>query len=54
MFFPLGDDNTGRGTVPYVVYGLIALNALMWFVQLSAGDTFTAGYSAIPFEIPST
>jgi membrane associated rhomboid family serine protease len=51
MLFPLGDDNTDRQTTPYVVYGLIALNALVWLLQLSQGDAFTGGYAAIPFEI---
>jgi membrane associated rhomboid family serine protease len=51
MVFPLGDDNTDRATTPFVVYGLIALNALMWFLQLSSGDSFTSGWAAIPYEI---
>jgi membrane associated rhomboid family serine protease len=51
MLFPLGDDNTDRTTTPLVVYGLIAVNALMWFLQLSWGEEFTGGYAAIPFEI---
>jgi membrane associated rhomboid family serine protease len=51
MLFPLGDDNTGRETTPIVVYGLIAVNALVWLLQLSQGDSFTGGWAAIPYEI---
>jgi membrane associated rhomboid family serine protease len=51
MLFPLGDDNTDRKTTPFVVYGLIAVNALVWMLQLSWGEAFTVGYAAIPFEI---
>jgi membrane associated rhomboid family serine protease len=49
--FPIGDDNSGRKTTPYVVYGLILLNAIMFMAQLTLGDAFTMGWSAIPYEI---
>jgi membrane associated rhomboid family serine protease len=49
--FPIGDDNTGRGRRPWVVYGLIALNAVFFLAQLTLGDRFTNGWAAIPFEI---
>jgi membrane associated rhomboid family serine protease len=53
MFLPIGDDNTDRQRTPYVVYGLIALNAVVWllFQQMSGDSPFTYAYSAIPFEI---
>jgi membrane associated rhomboid family serine protease len=51
MFIPLGDDNSGRRTTPYVVYGLVAANALMWYLQLQSGQSFTYGFSAVPYEI---
>jgi membrane associated rhomboid family serine protease len=53
MFFPLGDDNTDRSTTPYVVYALIAVNALVWIVfQGATGDSaFTYAYSTVPYEI---
>jgi membrane associated rhomboid family serine protease len=51
MVIPLGDDNSDRSTTPFVVYTLIAINALVWFLQLSWGEPFTGGYAAIPFEI---
>jgi membrane associated rhomboid family serine protease len=48
---PLGDDNSGRTLTPFVVYVLIAANALMWLLQLSAGQAFTYGWATIPYEI---
>ena len=51
MVIPLGDERTGRDITPYVVFGLIAVNALVWLLQLSLGDTFTNGYAMVPFEI---
>jgi membrane associated rhomboid family serine protease len=51
MFIPLGDDNSGRRITPYVVYGLVAANALMWYLQMTHGEPFTYGFAAVPFEI---
>ena len=51
MVIPLGDERTGRDLTPYVVFGLIATNALVWLLQLSLGDSFTNGYATVPFEI---
>ena len=51
MLFPIGDDNSDRRTTPYVVYGLIAANVLVFLVQMAAGDRFTGGYAAVPYEI---
>jgi len=51
MVIPLGDERTGRDLTPYVVFALIAVNALVWLLQLSLGDTFTNGYATVPFEI---
>ncbi|MEP7326687.1 MAG: rhomboid family intramembrane serine protease [Gemmatimonadota bacterium] len=51
MVLPLGDDNSLRKTTPYVTFVLIAVNAIVWFIQLSAGDPFTNGYSTVPYEI---
>jgi membrane associated rhomboid family serine protease len=50
MVFPLGDTNRTR-VVPVATYGLIALNALVFVVQLLRGPTFTASYAATPWEI---
>ena len=51
MVIPLGDERTGRETTPYVIFGLIAVNAIVWLIQLSAGDSFTNGWATVPFEI---
>ncbi|HWN99099.1 MAG TPA: rhomboid family intramembrane serine protease [Blastocatellia bacterium] len=46
--FPIGDDNTSRRTLPVVTYGLIALNLLFFFVELSGGDAFIAQWAFVP------
>ncbi len=51
MFIPLGDDNQGRRIIPFVNYGLIGLNAYVWYLQLTRGESFTASYAAIPLEL---
>src|SRR6202162_1828752 len=38
--FPIGDDDTGRMTLPVVTYALIALNVLVFLVEVNAGDDF--------------
>jgi len=45
---PIGDDNTARRTVPWVTYGLIALNALFFFAELSGGDAFIEQWAFVP------
>src|SRR6266545_1987091 len=51
MVMPLGDDDLDRRTVPIVTYVLIAINVVVWLLELSGGDRFLNGYSAVPFEI---
>jgi membrane associated rhomboid family serine protease len=51
MFIPVGDDNSRRTTTPYMVYAVLAANALVWLLQMKRGEAFTNGFSAIPFEI---
>lgn len=46
--FPIGDDNSGRRTVPVVTYALIALNLLFFFVELSGGDAFIEKWAFVP------
>src|SRR4030065_1333710 len=46
--FPIGDDNSGRRTVPLVTYALVALNVLFFFVELSGGDAFIGKWAFIP------
>jgi membrane associated rhomboid family serine protease len=51
MVMPLGDDNLDRHRTPYVTYVLIAINIVVWLLELSGGERFINGYSTIPFEI---
>jgi membrane associated rhomboid family serine protease len=51
MFFPLGDDNSGVRLTPWLVYALIGACVATWIRQLMAGDAFTYGFAAIPFEV---
>ncbi len=46
--FPIGDDDSSRRTFPIVTYALIALNLLLFFVELSGGDPFIEHWSVIP------
>jgi membrane associated rhomboid family serine protease len=50
MVFPLGDSDNPR-IVPYATYTLIALNVVMFVVQVRLGPSFTAAYAATPWEI---
>lgn len=50
MLFPIGDDNSDRNLTPYVTYGLITVNVLVFLYQLSS-PAFTYGYSVVPAEI---
>jgi membrane associated rhomboid family serine protease len=51
MLLPIGDDKTGRQTTPYVNYLIIAINIVVFLIELSQGDSFINGYAAIPYEI---
>jgi membrane associated rhomboid family serine protease len=46
--FPIGDDDTQRRSFPAVTYALIALNVLMFLVELSGGDRFIQEWAFIP------
>jgi len=46
--FPIGDDNSARGTVPIVTYALIALNFLFFFAELNGGDAFIQQWAFVP------
>lgn len=50
MLLPIGDDNQGRLTTPYVVYIIVAINVAIFLLQLS-DDRFTLAYSAVPYKI---
>lgn len=46
--FPIGDDDSARRTTPIITYALIALNLLLFFVELSGGDPFIEQWSVVP------
>jgi membrane associated rhomboid family serine protease len=48
LMLPIGDDNTSRRTVPLVTYALIALNVLVFFVELSGGEAFIVKWAFVP------
>ena len=45
---PVGDDNTGRRTVPYVTFGLIAVNVLFFFAELNGGEALVEQWAFVP------
>jgi membrane associated rhomboid family serine protease len=45
---PIGDDNSSRRTVPYVTFGLIAANILIFVLELFSGDVFIEKWAFIP------
>jgi rhomboid family protein len=45
---PIGDDNSSERSVPIVTFGLIALNILFFFVELSGGDAFVKQWAFVP------
>ena len=53
MVFPIGDDNSGRRTIPVVNYILIAINVLVFvlFQGLGSNDRFTYAWATVPAEI---
>jgi len=45
---PIGDDDSGRRTVPLVTYALIILNVLFFLVEMSSGDAFIMKWAFVP------
>jgi len=45
---PIGDDNSARRITPVVTYILIALNALMFFLELNNGEAFIRQWAFVP------
>jgi len=46
--FPIGDDNSQERTVPVVTYALVALNVLVFLLELSAGDQAIEHWAFVP------
>ncbi|HKG14978.1 MAG TPA: rhomboid family intramembrane serine protease [Pyrinomonadaceae bacterium] len=56
MILPIGDDNTGRATTPFVNYVLIAANILVFVLFQGMGSDesrFTYAWATVPAEIAS-
>jgi membrane associated rhomboid family serine protease len=45
---PLGDDDRDRRITPIVTYALIAINVLMFFLELSNGEAFIERWAFVP------
>jgi membrane associated rhomboid family serine protease len=45
--FPIGDENEGR-SIPVVTFGLIALNVVLFLVQLNGGEPFLQKWAFVP------
>src|SRR5262245_54455893 len=46
--FPLGDDNSQRRSLPVVTAALIALNVLVFLVELNGGQAFIQQWAFVP------
>jgi membrane associated rhomboid family serine protease len=51
MLFPIGDDNSRRRGLPVVTYGLIALNVIVFLMELSAGESFIRQWAVVPSRL---
>src|SRR5262245_45588344 len=51
MLFPIGDNNSSRRVVPVVTYGLIALNVLVFLLEMSQGEPFIRRWSVAPRQL---
>lgn len=45
---PIGDDNSSRRITPIVTYVLIALNVLVFFLELNNGEAFIQRWAFVP------
>ena len=46
--FPLGDDDSTRRSTPFVTYALIAINVVVFLLELQNGDEFIRQWSFVP------
>jgi membrane associated rhomboid family serine protease len=51
--FPIADDNSEIRTIPYVTYGIIALNVIVFLLlqQLNSNQSFDGAFSLVPKEV---
>jgi membrane associated rhomboid family serine protease len=52
--FPIGDDDSARRTMPVVTYALIALNIIVFFIELNGGDAFIKQWAFVPSRFISS
>lgn len=45
---PIGDDDSSRRLVPTVTYALIAINVLVFLVELSSSEAFITSWAFVP------
>ena len=45
---PIGDDNSARRITPIVTYALIAINVLVFLLELNSGDAFIERWAFVP------
>ena len=48
---PIGDDNTGRRSIPYMTYLIIAACFIVFLIEMSQGDAFVTAFSVIPANL---
>jgi membrane associated rhomboid family serine protease len=46
--FPIGDDDSARKSVPIITYALIAVNVLVFVIELMYGDAFIEKWAFVP------
>ncbi len=51
MPFPIGGDNSSSRTLPVVTYALIALNVLVFTIELNQGASFIRQWAVVPREL---
>ena len=51
--FPIGDDNSRRSRFPFVTYGLIILNFLVFYLEMQGGMEFIFRWAFIPSRFVS-
>lgn len=49
--FPLGDASRRIDSIPFVTLALIAINALVFYFELTGGEDFVVRWSVVPAEI---
>ncbi len=51
MLFPIGDDNSTRRSLPLVTYGLIALNVIIFLIEINSGEPFIRRWAVVPSRL---